>query len=248
MNFVIFGEGNSDVVGTKDNDENVVRQGSMRILLDVLAKKPLTINPELFTKNTMEYQLFKKRLPRSMMLRAPKNEKIKKSDVFINVKYWVQYVKTKQFSTLYGLVWYQDCDDNKHAEIYEAVQAGFKFEQVADYGVPMLPKPCLEAWLLAYFQEDDRTAPYTDCAQFEKLDGWSKNAPRSPKNILARRLNCPQGAIWKKMKIGPHSGYEVVRGIDWDKVDMPSFNQFKTDFLAVVNKLSETAETRSVLP
>jgi len=174
---------------------------------------------------------------KSFILKAPAR---KKSWWYYDAQALAQHAENKKLKWPYGLVWYHDCDANDHAEMHAAVCAGFqefKPRKVGDYGVPMLPKPCCEAWLLAYFQDDETAAPYTDCARFEQLDGTSKKARNSPKNVLARRIlgsrhDCnDMGRVWEKI------GYDIVKKIDWNRVDMHSFNQFKNDFLGVVKKL-----------
>jgi len=223
MRFIVSGEGSSDVMG----DET--RQGPMRILLDVLSGQTLDVMP--VSQKSEHYIRLRKSI--SMVWKGPEG-KAKSIGWYYDVRTLAQYAK-KHHKYPYGLVWFHDCDDNDHAEMYKAACAGFETEKVKDYGVPMLPKPCSEAWLLAYFQDDAKTAPYTDCARFERLDGTSKKAPNSPKNVLARR--CGYGDYNDMDKFWKEYGYDVVKKIDWQCVNMPSFNHFKNDFLTVVHKL-----------
>jgi len=239
MRFLISGEGQSDV-GT------ATRQGPMRILLDVLAQQ--TLDVEVISQKTCDYAKRRERIKsnetvsdvpkitirkhdkRSLLWKAP-HDKLKKTYWYYDVRTLAQYAREKA-SAPYGLVWFQDCDTNDHLDICQSARAGFKTEGMEQYGVPMLPKPCSEAWLLAHFQN----IPYHDCAQLESLDGV-KSKPNSPSSVLARFLGCTVSEIYKVIADSGYNGYDVVRAIDWDRVEMPSFNQFKTDFLAVVKRL-----------
>ncbi|NMG55715.1 hypothetical protein [Aromatoleum aromaticum] len=66
------------------------------------------------------------------------------------------------------------------AEKWQSIERGFKragFQR----GVPMLPKPTSEAWLLCAA----RTAPYQNCSALEELPG-NQVSERHPKKELAR--------------------------------------------------------------
>lgn len=100
---------------------------------------------------------------------------------------------------------------------FAAILGGFEAGG-CDYGVPMVPQPKSEAWLLAYYQKNESvsSSPYQNCARFEKLAGNDSAKPKnSAKHILERLLD------------GQELDYEELRQIEWQRVDMPSFNRFR---------------------
>lgn len=82
-------------------------------------------------------------------------------------------------------------------------------------GVPMMPKPTSEAWLLCALQQH----PYQNCADIENRTGSSRS-PHSLKNELAMRLGQPVSA---------EELCDIIakRKIDIKKIDMPSFAAFR---------------------
>jgi hypothetical protein len=106
----------------------------------------------------------------------------------------------------------------------QSVQQGFA-EAEYEFGVPMIPNPKSEAWLLCRHQAN----PYTNCARFEDCSG-NDNSPRSLKTMLAEALNCNEAETYSNIDIS---------AIDWDKVcSMPSFNYFKKRIEHIALKLS----------
>lgn len=100
---------------------------------------------------------------------------------------------------------------------YEAILNGFEAGG-CQYGVPMVPRPKSEAWLLAYFQRNKgkSSSAYQNCARFENLAGNDKSQPKnSAKHILDELLH------------GDYPGADEIGEIDWGRVDMPSFQRFK---------------------
>lgn len=95
-------------------------------------------------------------------------------------------------------------------------------DEAYEYGVAMLPKPKSEAWLLCAV----KTTPYQHCPQLEDESG-NDDSPNSLKKQLAAALsgNDQAEAIADMIK---------NRGIDVERIDMPSFNVFKEDLRAAV--------------
>lgn len=100
---------------------------------------------------------------------------------------------------------------------FDAILAGFEAGG-CKYGVPMVPQPKSEAWLLAYYQKNESksSVPYQNCARFEDLSGNdSANPKNSAKHILERLCG------------GKELERDELLAIDWQRVDMPSFNRFR---------------------
>jgi hypothetical protein len=98
---------------------------------------------------------------------------------------------------------------------------GFEEEGFAR-GVPMLPKPTSEAWLLCALQE----SPYQGCEAIEDRSS-SPHSPRSLKRELEKRLgHRPTSAELCEM---------VTNGrIDYRRINMPTFNAFRERLEAVL--------------
>ena len=92
-----------------------------------------------------------------------------------------------------------------------------------EYGVPMIPRPKSEAWLLCYFQKNK----FQNCNRFEDIPG-NDGSPNSAKSQLAKALKTEIPNIYDH--IDAHL-------IDWQKVNMNSFNCFM-DRLKEVAKLA----------
>lgn len=102
-------------------------------------------------------------------------------------------------------------------EKIDSIRRGFEMVQFRT-GVPMVPKPKSEAWLICAL----RTPAYSNCASLENESG-NDNSSNSLKNQLARLCG------------GLHPSAETQA--DWVKegrvdpscIDMPSFSVFKED-------------------
>lgn len=92
-------------------------------------------------------------------------------------------------------------------------------------GVPMLPKPKSEAWLLCAAKE----SPYENCGRLEELSG-NDASPNTIKKLLAERLSDTSSEglnEWLRSQV------EVGR------LDMPSFNAFKARLVDVLQGLTD---------
>lgn len=83
------------------------------------------------------------------------------------------------------------------------------------YGVPMIPRPKSEAWLLCCFQKNK----FQNCDRFEDFSG-NDGSPNSAKAQLAASLGVEINDIYDK-KINP-----IADSIPWNNVNMSSFNSF----------------------
>jgi len=103
-----------------------------------------------------------------------------------------------------------------------SMKKGFAVEGYADLGVPMMPNPKSEAWLLCAVKNN----PYQNCDHLENESGNDK-APKPLKDQLDEALK----------------GYSSVQDqidmindgtIDVTQINMPSFNYFKEKLRAAV--------------
>ncbi len=107
------------------------------------------------------------------------------------------------------------------AEKRQSMLDGFTEEGFAR-GVPMIPKPSSEAWLLCALREQ----PYQDCASLENRSG-NPHSPHPLKGELENRLGYPPTR--------EELCAMVTNGrIDHRRIDMPSFNAFRERLEAVL--------------
>jgi hypothetical protein len=88
-------------------------------------------------------------------------------------------------------------------------------------GVPMLPRPKSEAWLICALKHK-----YRDCAQLEKRSG-NDHSPDSLKSELAAYL----GAMPSREEL---CQFVEDRRIDGQMIDMESFSLFRDSLLKVI--------------
>ncbi|MBK8091683.1 MAG: hypothetical protein IPK32_06780 [Verrucomicrobiaceae bacterium] len=83
-------------------------------------------------------------------------------------------------------------------------------------GVPMLPKPKSEAWLLCALKKN----PYQHCAELETISG-NDNSPQSAKKQLAAALTAHEATLSDLNQM------IFTEQLVPAKIDMPSFNEFR---------------------
>ncbi len=95
----------------------------------------------------------------------------------------------------------------------ESMLDGFE-EEGFDNGVPMIPKPKSEAWLICAWKQQ----PYQGCDVLEERSG-NDNSPNNLKDELAELLDG---------EVSPDSLCEMVnQSFDIDRITMPSFKAFR---------------------
>ena len=93
-------------------------------------------------------------------------------------------------------------------------------------GVPMLPKPKSEAWLLCALQEPG----YQNCVRLESISG-NDHSPNSAKKQL-------EIAMSERGKTYTDASDMVVDGtISPQQIDMPSFNIFRSELEAIARSM-----------
>ncbi|MCR9610693.1 hypothetical protein NB499_20540 [Vibrio alginolyticus] len=118
--------------------------------------------------------------------------------------------------------YFHDTDKCDFDDLHQSIMLGFNGTEGV-HGIPMIPKPTSEAWLICAQKQD----PYAHCTALEtELSGNDAASDESaPKKVLARLLG--QEATTEQQ-------YEMVTGIDITRIDMPSYNQFKTDLTTAI--------------
>ena len=104
---------------------------------------------------------------------------------------------------------------------YESMRQGFLRAGLETRGVPMLPRPKSEAWLLCAIKNN-----YQHCAALEALPG-NDDAPRAAKRLLAEQLG--DGYTTTDL-----NDWLTAHGFDGERVarQMPSYAQFSQDLHA----------------
>lgn len=108
---------------------------------------------------------------------------------------------------------------------------GFQ-EEGFSRGVPMIPKPKSEAWLIC----DWKAQPYQNCGRLEDRSGNDD----SPNNLKAE-LEALIGARPTRQNLCELMG---TRPIDIDRIDMPKFREFRKRLKEVINTI-RTAPDRT---
>lgn len=129
-------------------------------------------------------------------------------------------------------VLFRDSDGSRSTELglfeakWEAIDRGFVSAEF-EYGVPMVPKPKSEAWLLCAL----KTEPYQHCANLEDDLSGNDHSPNPAKLQLALRL----AEAGKTIDDLPDM---VVDGtISPFRIDMPSFNRFRERLEEVTHRM-----------
>ncbi|HTV62077.1 MAG TPA: hypothetical protein VMH30_05860 [Verrucomicrobiae bacterium] len=130
-----------------------------------------------------------------------------------------------------GAVLFRDSDGTvaSHRSLWNdkvrSMEAGFAAEDF-DLGVPMVPKPKSEAWLLCAVQANQ----YQNCARFEGLSG-NDASPKSAKKELASALaarDYDYNDVCEMVESGE---------INPQQIQMPSFNYFKNRLETVAQQM-----------
>ncbi len=127
-------------------------------------------------------------------------------------------------------VLFRDADGTQSSERgewqakWDSMLDGFT-DEAFERGVPMIPKPKSEAWLLCAVKNN----PYQQCAALENESG-NDDSPNALKKQLAVALNGQTSATELVDKI-------TSRQIDVSRIDMPSLQAFKSRLHAVITHL-----------
>lgn len=222
MKFLISGEGSSDL-GTLDSDGSL-KKGAMTFVIDAIARHKFNVELEYYLVTEQGLKKLIKQDKRNIMGRGSNHKPYEK--LFLSAQYLGNYV-----TTIYpdedrtGVIFFKDADTTNISpqdtwkNIVSAIESGFK-KSGNKYGVPMIPRPKSEAWLLGYYQKYlYGQNEYNHCERFEQMSG-NDASPNSVKKLLGKALQTSDN-------IYDMIGEEEINAIDWDRVDMPSFNLFR---------------------
>lgn len=137
-----------------------------------------------------------------------------------------------------GAVLFRDCDGTNAspstlwADKVSSMESGFAAESF-DLGVPMVPNPKSEAWLLCAAQDD----PYCNCGRYEALSG-NDASPNSAKRQLNEAL-AARGCSYADVCGMVESGV-----IDPLRIHMPSFDRFRERLADVALQMARNPGAR----
>lgn len=238
MTCLLLGEGPSDLGENNDYSEPRLKKGPMALVIDYLAAK--------YGVNEVEYELLSRgdvsrgiKGNRRQIASRPKEVNQEFRKIFQSAMYVGTVARDSQKD---AAVYFHDQDRTNSAptntaqQLERAMVCGFNMARYL-FGVPMIPVPRSEAWLLAYFQKGlENHQPYNKAEVFEKLPGNDKS-PKSAKKLLCR-------AVGAKVESDIYSIImKEFNDIDWARIDMPSFNRFRERLKVVFNAYRTTTES-----
>ena len=230
MKCLFLGEGPTDLGVNNPLGDVRLKKGPMALIVDFLAERMNVFG--------IDYEL----LSRGDVSLALKNSKRKISPRPKEVD--------RELNSIYKSAWYigrKALEGHKNAAIYfhdpdrtnseprykaglmeKAMIVGFGLSGFEN-GIPMIPIPRSEAWLLAYFQRGlEGQIAYNKAERFEKLPANDKS-PKSAKKLLQKAVGArTESDVSAKIM-------EEFHEIDWTRVDMPSFNRFRSRLESVLN-------------
>lgn len=118
----------------------------------------------------------------------------------------------------------QSSDRGEWQDKWDSMKKGFESENF-EAGVPMLPKPKSEAWLLCAL----KAVPYQHCETLENKSGNDKS-PNALKIQLAAQLESSNKSINDLLE---------DKTIDVNQIDMSSFTQFKNSLENAYNVVTK---------
>lgn len=144
-----------------------------------------------------------------------------------HINAWILGIEALRIETERGdaaiAILFRDCDGTRSAPSdlwdgkWDAMTGGFLRAQLGDKGVPMLPKPKSESWLLCAVQ----SPPYQHCGRLESMSG-NDDSPHSVKDALDAAHGAKLSAAEQVEWLDEH-GYDHVAVAN----QMQSFSRFK---------------------
>jgi hypothetical protein len=238
MIFVVSGEGPSDI-GVCENGQGECagkdfRPGPMAAIIDNLVEPIIGFPPLVgaieFVSEARRLEISKDVLPRSYLM--GKKHEYGEGYYFKEARAiaYVAKEKAKAGECRAAAILFRDADSNKNSRyetVWKSINDGFKAEEFEDYGVPMVPKPTSEAWLICAL----KSVPYQNCAALEDtLSGSGKG--RYPAKATLESLLVSRGKNVEDLvdmvadgTISPH------------RINMPSFERFCIQLRAVASRM-----------
>lgn len=242
MFLLLSGEGSGDIgqcVPAESSSGEDFRPGPMALFVDQLIEQQLGYAFSHIAYQQVgyisEHFLAENKQPslkKSVSLRGKKKPKETRY-YFENARALAVLAKAKseQLGQPVVAVLFRDADGTASAgrgewqDKLDSMRNGFASEAF-EYGVPMLPKPKSEAWLLCAVKDN----PYQHCAALEDGSG-NDNSLNPLKAQLADALNGESST--------EQLNERVLDGrIDVIQIDMPSFNVFRVRLSECVQRLT----------
>jgi hypothetical protein len=243
MILLVSGEGPTDIGATQSQQcptpTDEVAWGPMGMMINKLVEpiwgyEPINGGGMMFVAKAalLTYQRQAKAAkPRSLTLLGRGDRKQETAYFFENARSLARIAKevaeSEQCQT--GGVLFRDADGTRSADRSQrdakvrSMQSGFAAESFPN-GVPMVPKPKSEAWLLCALQEH----PYQECDRFEALSG-NDDSPNPAKDLLDE-------AIGSQSNAGDLAEFVAKGRVDVQQIEMPSFREFR-------ERMEEVAKT-----
>lgn len=238
MILLVSGEGPGDIGSCTNGQSQCTgsdfKAGPMAGIIDKLAE-PI-IHYSLLDTQAMEFvsenklSSHSKQFSRKFPTLPGKKRGWETAFFFKNARSLAQLAKQKMADnpgTPIGAVLFHDKDNNaSFQQKWKSIEDGFKSEEF-EYGVPMVPNPKSEAWLICAL----KTNPYQNCAELETSLPGTDGAPRSAKDILKELLS-------RKGKAVSDLADMITDGmINPSQINMPSFDRFKVRLEDVTRRM-----------
>lgn len=246
MIVVLSGEGRSDLGACRNAQGHcsgdTFAPGPMTVLVDQeiachLHYSPLACAPETYhyaSKTWLSEQArARKQNSRKISLTGKKHGQ---ETGYYHINAWMLGEAAKDFEQLHKdiaiAVLFRDSDGSHAAGAsewsakWQSMHSGFQRAGLGARGVPMLPKPKSEAWLLCAVANG-----YQDCEKLEALPG-NDSSPHSAKEQLKAALGGDNSTEAQLNWLADH-------GFDHQAVaaDMPSYQQFKASLAAAIDEV-----------
>lgn len=222
MKCLLLGEGKTDLGCNDDFANPRFKKGPMTLAIDALAagKGIFGIDYKLLSRGDVSRGL--KNMRRGI---APRPKAIDPDLRAVSQSAWFMGRVAIDGGRDMG-VYFHDPDCTRSAprdqarRLENAMNAGFALAGFR-FGVPMIPVPRSEAWLLAYFQKGLETqSAYNKAERFEELPA-NDHSPKSAKKLLQKAVGAnSESDIYSKVM-------DEIGNLDWTQVVMPSFSHFR---------------------
>ena len=238
MKCLLLGEGPSDIGVNDDFQEPRFQKGPMTLVIDFLAAKKGVRRTDYGLLSRGDVSRGIKNQRRGVSAR-PKEVDPELRTVYQSAWYIGKMAVDEKRDVC---VYFHDADRTNSEPHYQAQRlesamgVGFALSGFQS-GVPMIPVPRSEAWLLAYFQKGlaQQTA-YNKSGRFEKLPA-NDNSPKSAKKLLQKAVGAQtEEETYPKVM-------EEFGNIDWTRVDMPSYNHFRECLESVLDAYNSMVES-----
>lgn len=242
MIVVLSGEGRSDLGACRNAQGHcsgdTFAPGPMTMLVDQeiashFDYSPLELAPETYLYVSETWLSERKKNSRKMSLTGQKRGQ---ETGYFYINAWMLGEAAKDFEQLHNdiaiAVLFRDSDGTHTAGAsewsakWQSMHSGFQRAGLGARGVPMLPKPKSEAWLLCAVANG-----YQDCEKLEGLPG-NDSSPHSAKEQLKAALGGDNSTEAQLNWLQAHGfNHEAVAA------NMPSYQQFKTSLAAAIGEV-----------